>query len=460
MHLVRKKKGLCAASTVGGRGFSHACITLALLVIGFACGCGSGGATSNPPGAHGDTSYNTYAGSQSVSTALNPISLSVAEGGVWTINIDDSSRYFNYSNTSLANTGTPPSVGYFSRANGFVNLTLTSGASGGYAVEIPGRATLLRPGGSASFPVATVQTNACTSLLSNTVFQFITFPPDDGGVVAGFQDSTVYAAYGSVKISTQGPTWNFSGLRMFQLDGTSLSPTALPSATCALTPEGYAATIAPTSQTQNFATSIAIGPSGFFMLDEGQAARQLLIDIYRTEPPTTPTWPLALAGFEQPANPLDTNRVVAGRYAGFEFASLWDGINWRLTSPMPVTQPVYFGLVPASGTVIAGGLFPNDDVTQTPATSITLDLGSQDADNNGLYKSVLVTMPDPNGACVSRPYGGTDANGNPTCIFQGIAIVGNPDNKFAIFVVVNDARAQTYQLIAPAVPLEFLLYQQ
>jgi hypothetical protein len=115
---------------------------------------------------------------------------------------------------------------------------------------------------------------------------------------------------------------------------------------------------------------------------------------------------------------------------------------------------------------MTGGAYPNDDVTQTPPSNITIDLGTQDSSNNGLYKSVTVTVPDTYRTCIQQPYGGTDANGKPTCIFQGEAVAGNPSGKYAVFVTVNDLGLQSYADTAvgghftPYGAMDFFLYQQ
>ncbi len=85
---------------------------------------------------------------------------------------------------------------------------------------------------------------------------------------------------------------------------------------------------------------------------------------------------------------------------------------------------------------MTGGVFANDDPAQAAASDLTLDLGAEDASNNGLFPAVRLTTPDPQQMCAGRPYGGTDAAGNPTCVLQGVAVAGNPGGKYALFVTV------------------------
>jgi hypothetical protein len=144
---------------------------------------------------------------------------------------------------------------------------------------------------------------------------------------------------------------------------------------------------------------------------------------------------------------------VAAKYAGFEF----DPID--VTLNRAGSLPVAFGQTAGSGTVITGGAYPNDDVAQTAPSNITLDLGQQDGTSNGLYKNVTVTVPDTFSACATTSFGGTDASGKPTCIFHGVAVAGDPNGKFVIFVTVNDVSLAISHYTADAA-LEFFLYQQ
>jgi hypothetical protein len=108
--------------------------------------------------------------------------------------------------------------------------------------------------------------------------------------------------------------------------------------------------------------------------------------------------------------------------------------------------------------VATGGLFPNDDPRQTPPGNISMDLGQQDSSTNGLYKSVTVTMPDAYNGCTGQSYGGTDANGNPTCILHGVAIAGQVEGKYVLYVSLADRSLETLKL--PGAALEYFLYQQ
>jgi hypothetical protein len=158
---------------------------------------------------------------------------------------------------------------------------------------------------------------------------------------------------------------------------------------------------------------------------------------------------------------LNTSDIVSGKYIGFQYVPMQGDFNF-FANPVSlgsVTSPVAFGPTAGSGTVMTGGVYPNDDATKTAPSNITIDLGQQDSKNNGLFKSVTVTIPDLVGACISRPYGSKDANGNPTCVFPGVAVVGNPNNKYAVFVTADDKRGASFNY-AGDTAIEFFLYQQ
>ena len=86
---------------------------------------------------------------------------------------------------------------------------------------------------------------------------------------------------------------------------------------------------------------------------------------------------------------------------------------------------------------------------------MTIDFGSEDAGNFGLYKSARVTIPDPAGspgACTPPGVAGTDSQTNPTCTLPAIAVVGNPEDRFAIFLIAQDTVNNS--------PMAIYLFQQ
>jgi hypothetical protein len=141
-----------------------------------------------------------------------------------------------------------------------------------------------------------------------------------------------------------------------------------------------------------------------------------------------------------------TANVVAGKYLGFmvtPFASIH-------------TQPIGFGqIVAGTGTSLTGGTWPNDDLTQLQNADTVINFGTQDSQNNGLYPLATITYPDPTYACstAGTSYGaqpGYDANGFPICTFPAVAVLGNPENKFVIFLSAGGLES----------PVSIYLFQQ
>jgi hypothetical protein len=431
---------------------------LAIALLASGCSGGSKGgslAPQQPAGSQGSTAY-TYVGTQSLDANLSKsLSFSNRYGGTWAFTLDQQGNYFSYQNFGHEGfggiAGNEPEVGTLS-GTGLLTLTATSGTTtgaAGYAIEIPGDAAVLRPGNDTIAPVISLFSSGCTTL-SSTTYQFISL-----GTPA-LTDKNTHVAYGSVQLSSTGTIWSFNNLSMYTFAGASLSPTALPTGNCGFTQLGYVVNTPPSAATGNFSLTTAVSPSGYFVMDQGQGepANQSVLNVVGGGSGSfSPTGPFGLVGVERPSKQLDTGSIVAGKYLGFEY----DDID--VTLARAGTLPVSVGTVAGSGTVMTGGSYPNDDATQTPFTNITIDLGQQDANDNGLYTGVTVTVPDTYSACATTTFGGTDANGNPTCIFHGAAVAGNPNGKFAIFVTVNDV-SQAISHYTPDAALSFFLYQQ
>jgi hypothetical protein len=402
-------------------------------------GCGGGSGSPAPT-----SQYNNYAGTQNVLTGQAP---GIVEGGLWSLSLDDENKFFSYLDLgAYAATIDPtqPTIGNFAGESGFVDMTVDGGTpgSGGYAVEVPGSAAAFRPGNGATYPVVAVGSNSCQNPGANTTYQFVVLshPLTSGGA------SAVYPAYGSIQATANGTAWSFANFSEYAVDGTSQNPTALPSGTCAYTQEGYVVSIPTNSKTKDIPITVGVGPTGFFMADLGQNGVN--------------AGAFGLVGTVQPSSQVSTSDIVSGSYIGFQYVPLQGDLN-VVSSPVSlgsVTSPVAFGQTAGSGTTITGGVYPDDDVTQTAPSNITIELGQQDSKNNGLFTAVTVTIPDPAGACVARPYGSKDANGNPTCVFPGVAVVGNPGGKYAVFVTADDKRSQTFGYGTDAA-LEYFLYQ-
>lgn len=422
-------------------------ITLAALTVLCLTGCGSSKSTTIVPTPGQPTGLPTPAAAGPVNTysgAQSP--------GAWTLTLDNTQNSFSY--RSVTYPGSSAS-GSLVTTSGFRQL-----AKSGYALEVEGRAAILRPGNSATPPVFAVPQTDCYTIKGRQRFQYIGMQTGPDGAV-GSAGPTL--GYGSIVTSTDstGKLWAFQDLA-----GNIVSGPADFTGTCGTT--GSSAGIAlvgptllddlwPPNETVEAAlpadgqSNLWVGPSGFIVVDQNDP-KQLGIGA-------------SVAGVAEPSASLSTSDVVAHQYLGFlyEPATVPYG---GVTATAAVTSPVAFGTAApsgtaSSGTTLTGGVFPNDDVTQTPNADIIITPGKQDATYNGLYSAVTITVLDPNQNCANYTGSGEKATssindqGFFTCSFAGVAIVGNPENKYAIFVTAYNWAAQL-----GGAPMQLYLFQQ
>jgi hypothetical protein len=242
--------------------------------------------------------------------------------------------------------------------------------------------------------------------------------------------------------------WTFSNFDLLQIDGTDNKPAALNPGACAQSAEGFATTIPVTVLGLPLTYTVAISPNGYLIMDRDEGEAPTVV-----RSANVPLQPLI--GVVQPSSPLNTSSLIAANYAGFEY----DGAaaSPQISGFNSTDQPISFSGSNATQTQMVGGTFPNGDPTQTPGTGISVNLGTQDPKNNGLYPSAAVTFPDPASRCVGTPYGGTSASGNPTCTFQAVAVAGNLGGKYVVYLTVMNPFGNN---IAPVSTIQFLLYQQ
>jgi hypothetical protein len=411
-------------------------IASALLVVAALTGCGGGKpalAVPDPSAAVGlppppvAGPVNTYSGAQSP--------------GAWTLTLDNTNGIFSYQPVTYPASATTGSIQV---VNGFTTL----GTTGGYALEVEGRAAVLRPGSVTTPLVFAVPQTECYPIAGRIRLPYI-------GMFAGSGNALL--SHGSVIASTDssGDSWPF-----IELQGTAVSGPASFTGTCSST-SGQAA-INFTSQdvlydawapfdstvavpTANTKSSIWVGPSGFFVADQ-------------SDPTTTRPTGSSVAGVIEPAAALNTTDMASKKYLGFLYEPGGLRNAGGVTNTYPtVASPVAFGQVTSSGTTMTGGIFPNDDTTQTPNSDITITLGTQDATYNGLYSSVSITVLDPAQNCANYGSGtsGINAQGYITCTFSGLAVVGNPESKYALFITSYNGAANP-----GGAPMQIYLFQQ
>jgi hypothetical protein len=429
--------------------------TLAVLTALLVAGCGSSTKPTTvvplptaqiglptPPAAG---PVNTYSGAQSP--------------GAWTFTLDNSKNAFSYQPLTYPATPNQPATGSLQTSGGFTSLS-----GGGLAYEVLGRAAVLSPG-VASSPVFGVPQTECYVIGGKMRFQYIAMIP--GLLSSGLSSIGPTLGYGSIVASTDttGKNWQFENLQGNIVAGpvsfTGTCASANGQASIPLTGPTVLDTFWQLSDplvlglTPGTQSELWVGPSGFLAADQSDPTQSFATGA-------------SIAGMAEPTSPLATSALAATQYLGILYEPPINGFLGMSTVMAPAyTVPVGFGQVVAgSGTTLTGGVFPNDNVTGTPNSDTIINLGAQDGTLNGLYTSVKITVLDPAQNCanfasyysIPNPpltvTSGVNALGFITCTFPGIAIAGNPDGNYAIFV-------STYNFAAylGGVPMQIYLFQ-
>ena len=380
---------------------------------------------------------NTYLGAQSP--------------GEWTLTLNNTADTYSFQPTTYPASPPAPTAGSLTISDGFTSL-----GPSGYALEIEGRAAVLRPGDVTAPPVFAVPQTECYPINGRLRFQYI-------GMQTG-PDNTVGSAgptfgYGSFVASTDstGQTWQFENLQGNIVSGPAsfagTCSTSASSATIELSGQTILNDLWPpneevqTSPTSGTLSNLWIGPSGFVAADQ-------------SDPTLSPPTGASIAGVAEPSSSLQMSDIISHAYLGFLYEPATYPYGGSTLTPS-VTSPVAFGRVSYTGTMMIGGDFPNDDVTQTPNSDMVIDLGLQNPTYNGLYSAVSITVLDPDQNCANYTGSGEVATsgfnlqGYITCTFGGVAVAGNPDGKYAIFISSYNWAAQL-----GGAPMQFYLFQQ
>jgi hypothetical protein len=354
-------------------------------------------------------------------------------GDLWNVSIDHVNSQLTAKNVTNGVILAGSAAGTFITSGGFLDIALSNGGTppdlvgqeGGFALDIPSRAALLRLGNPSNPLIPLVATVGCFTTSGKLTYQYVTVP------TPAWQSSTD-VAYGTFQASAAGPNWSFSNITQYTLAGTApTNPGAgLPPGYCAQSTLGFAVTASSSATSPPLATvTMAFSPSGFFLEDNGsqQGAPQGVV------PSNALGTGVGAIGVVQPSTPLSTGSVTGAHYLGFMYEPV---SSPPLTAE--VAQLVAFGCsgmscpTPPSSTAIVGGTFPNEDPTQPSTQNMVIDLGQQDPQRNGLYTSAQVTLSG--------------------VTFPAVAIVGTPQNHFAIFLIAQDTLNR--------VPLSIYLFQQ
>lgn len=395
-------------------------------------GCGGGGGTSN----------NTQTGLAAPPAPSQINSYIGTTGHIWSTKINRTSNQVNGEDTTHYGTQLAGAiVGKFNSLAGYLDISLTTapaeftGQTIGFALEMPGQAALIRYGDITYPLIPLAPTNGCTAIGGTVTYNYITVP---GATSPPSWLPNTDSTYGTFQVATDGTNWSFSNITQFTLTGTSpANPgTGLPAGFCGIGTNGYAVTAASNATNPPVATvTMGFGPTGFFLEDNG-SAQGLPAGVV---PSNALGAGVGAIGGIQPSSSLNTLSVVGLQYLGFYYEP---GIRGQ---EAPVTQLASFGCAgsncptPPSSTAIVGGVFPNtggtspvEDPTQPAAQNVTIDFGTQDSNNNGLYPSATVTVSG--------------------IQFPAAAVVVTLKNSYAIFLIAQDT--------VNNVPLAIYLFQR
>lgn len=443
------------------------CPVLALAVLALTsglagCGSSSSNLIVNPSGTFASmptpataTVANTYVGTNSID--------------MWSLSLDDSANSYSYTDTTSSSS---PVKGTFTSANGFLNMgQTTSGTSLGLALEVQSRMALLRPGDATAGLVLSVPQTTCYSIPYRLLFNYI--PMEAAPSLTHTFSSSNYASV-VLNTDTTGAAWQYQ-----DLEGSIASGSNSFTGTCAVANGQATMTVSGNSlfnidnndysiqytAGNTLSTSLAIGPSGVFVANQVDESMPL----YQAH------LAAGVAGVAEPTSALTTKTVAAGKYLGFLIQAATYLNGYGVYGDVSSTLPASFGPTSSSSTTMTGGTFPvstafpGGDVTQTPNTDTIITLGTQSSTTNGLYPKATVTMLDPSQNCTtwinqgnpgaSSLTVGTDAAGYITCTFPAVAIVGNPEGKYVIFL---DAFNYTANSVATQIgaPMQIYLFQQ
>jgi len=411
--------------------FRRSCQVAPLVLALALAGCGSGSSSNNsgpaglqPPPAAGP--YNSYIGTSPL-VYRSGQSGSGNAYGIWSASFDHTAASghtdtFSAWDVTTTSNNTDPNVprinGTFAASGGFLALTQTNDpplAPAGFALEIPGRVAILRQGDT-TVPVTAMIPVGCPGINGDTKFNFVVvLPAADPNYTPPWNPATD-AAYGSLVIASSGSIWNLTSYQLSTLAGAAApnNGASLPPGTCAPTAGGNAVFV-PSDPALNLPQTIAVGPSGFYIADQGLVANGV----------GNP----GEFGVIQPSAPLATSDVLSHKYLGF----IYESGAGALTPVIPESQLAAFSASTPAGQLV-GGAFANDDPTQPAAANLVIDLGKEDAKTNGLYPSVVITNQD---------------SGTP---YPAVAVVGNPESKYAVFIIGED--------MDNSVPIGIYLFQR
>lgn len=328
----------------------------------------------------------------------------------------------------------------------------TPQAGSGWGVELSGQGGgLLQLTGQPFVPLVSAAT--CPSMSSAENFLFVTLPMPllNSGTTQYAWNPKVETAYGSADISASGSAVTLSNIKQHLLPSAGGgSPVDAPSTSvagaCSKTVYGNTVAIPVNPTITSGSTStitpqamMGIGSSGLLVEDNGSYGHS-----------SAPFYENSLGagsgtiGFPKPTSAVNINSLIAAQYYGFFYSGNTNGNSATWSSSL---ASFGFSSMPSACTTIAsktstmlyGGDFTGNDPSSSAVQSgggygncdFAIDFGTQDSSTNGLFSSVTV-------------YVGSGFSANTTgkkYSFPAVAIAGQLNDKFAIFLIGEDTVA-------------------
>jgi hypothetical protein len=193
---------------------ASALLALTLVAVAAVTGCSGSSKTSVVPDPSATVGLPTPAAAGPVNTYTG-----TQTPGEWSFTLDNTDGKFSYQPVTYPATAT---TGTITTANGFTVLS-----TGGYALEIEGRAAILLPGDSTNAPVFGVPQTECYDITGKLRFQYQdTLGNGYGSIVASTDTTGASWAFEDLEGSGSGPAFFFatcstsSGLSTINFTGT------------------------------------------------------------------------------------------------------------------------------------------------------------------------------------------------------------------------------------------------
>jgi hypothetical protein len=261
-------------------------------------------------------------------------------------------------------------------------------------------------------------------------------------------------AYGIVDVASKANAISFTNIQQFTAARAKVTsypdvtgnPAAITSISGSCSPTFYGNTVSVPTQTEitdpgvgeTIASSaiVGIGPFGLLVENDGQTSNLVSNATYAGYEPFLGSGTGAM-GLPQPSAQVDTTGLMGAQYLGTIYGGGSNTSNWTSLvasfgfPSAPTSCPSGSFLTP-----ILGGDFPGNDPTQSPAGTgsgygncdLVVDLGKQDATNNGLFPNATVYL--------GSTFAGNTTKANYS--FPAVAVAGQLNGKYAVFVIGVD----------------------